>query len=51
VVHSIIDGNLAVENGRCTMVDEEEVMREAQARAEDLIDRAGLHGLLTPWRQ
>ena len=51
VVHSIIDGNLAMENGRCTMVDEEEVMREAQARAEDLIDRAGLHGLLTPWRQ
>ena len=51
VVHSIIDGNLALENGRCTMVDEEEVMREAQARAEDLIDRAGLHGLLTPWRR
>ena len=51
VVHSIIDGNLAMENGRCTMVDEEEVMREAQARAEDLIDRARLHDLLTPWRR
>ena len=51
VVHSIIDGALAMENGRCTMVDEDEVMREAQARAENLIDRAGLHGLLTPWRQ
>ncbi|MCE2530423.1 MAG: amidohydrolase [Acidimicrobiia bacterium] len=51
VVHSIIDGNLAMENGRCTMIDEDEVMREAQARSEDLIDRAGLHGLLTPWRR
>ena len=51
VVHSIIDGNLAMENGRCTMVDEDEVMREAQARAEDLIDRARLHDLLTPWRR
>lgn len=30
------------------MVYEEEVMRKAQARADDLIDRAGLHSLLTP---
>lgn len=51
VAYSIIDGNVALENGRCTMVDEEDVMREAQARAEDLIDRARLHGLLTPWRR
>ena len=50
VAHSIIDGNVVLENGMCTQVDEAEVMREAQARAEDLIDRAGLHGLLTPWR-
>ena len=51
VVHSIIDGRVVLENGRCTMVDEGEVMREAQARSEELIDRAGLHGLLTPWRR
>lgn len=51
VVHSIIDGELVLENGVCTKVDEEEVMAEAQARAEELIDRAGLQGLLTPWRR
>jgi len=26
-------------------------MAEAQARAGELIDRAGLQGLLTPWRR
>ena len=51
VAYSIIDGNVVLENGRCTMVDEEAVMSEAQARADDLIDRAGLHGLLVPWRR
>ena len=50
VSHSIIDGELVLENGVCTKVDEAEVMAEAQARAEELIDRAGLQGLLTPWR-
>ena len=51
VAYSVIDGEVVLENGRCTMVDEEEVMLEAQDRAEDLIERAGLHGLLTPWRR
>ena len=51
VSHSIIDGELVLENGVCTKVDEAEVMAEAQARAEELIDRAGLQGLLTPWRR
>ncbi len=50
VVHSVVDGTLVLEDGLCTQVDEEEVMREAQARAEELIDRAGLHHLLSPWR-
>ena len=50
VAYSIIDGELVLENGVCTKVDEAEVMAEAQTRAEELIDRAGLQGLLTPWR-
>ena len=40
-----------LENGRCTMVHEEEVMREVQDRVEGPIDRASLHGLLIPRRR
>ena len=38
VAYSSIGGEVVRENGRCTMVDEEEVIREAQDRAEDLIE-------------
>jgi hypothetical protein len=39
------------EDGACTRVDEAEVMAEAQARANDLIRRAGLEPLRKPWRR
>ncbi len=51
VVMTIVGGEIVYENGACTRVDEAEVMAEAQARAEDLVRRAGLEGLREPWRR
>lgn len=48
---TIVGGEVIYENGRCTRVDEGAVMDEAQARAEELVERAGLGGLRTPWRR
>jgi len=50
VVYTIIDGSVVYENGSSTLVDEAAIMEEAQSRSEDLIERAGLEPLLTPWR-
>jgi 5-methylthioadenosine/S-adenosylhomocysteine deaminase len=50
VVMTIVGGEIVYEGGRCTRVDETEIMAEAQSRAEDLIRRAGLERLTTPWR-
>jgi 5-methylthioadenosine/S-adenosylhomocysteine deaminase len=50
VIMTIVDGRIVYEGGRCTFVDEEEVMAEAQARADELIERAGMQGLRRPWR-
>lgn len=50
VVYTIIDGTVVYENGSSTLVDEAAIMEEAQSRSEDLIERAGLEPLLTPWR-
>ena len=50
VEYTIVDGTVIYENGTCTFVDEAAVMEEAQARSEELIQRAGLEPLLTPWR-
>jgi len=50
VVMTIVDGRIVYENGRCTFVVEDEVMAEAQARADELIERAGMQGLRVPWR-
>jgi 5-methylthioadenosine/S-adenosylhomocysteine deaminase len=47
---TIVDGRIVYENGRCTFVDEDEVMEEAQARADELVVRAGMQELLRPWR-
>ena len=38
------------ETGASMKVDEAEVIAEARARSAKLIERAGLGGLLTPWR-
>jgi 5-methylthioadenosine/S-adenosylhomocysteine deaminase len=50
VVMTIVGGRVVYQDGRCTLVDEAEVMAEAQARAEDLVERAGLQSLRVPWR-
>ena len=47
---TIVDGRVVVEDGRSTMVDEDEVIADATAASEALIERCGLGGLLTPWR-
>jgi 5-methylthioadenosine/S-adenosylhomocysteine deaminase len=50
VVMTIVGGEIVYEDGVCTRVDEAEVMAEPQARAGELMVRAGLQDLLTPWR-
>jgi len=42
-VHTVlVDGKIVVENGRMTLVDEEEVYRKAQEAGEAIISRTGL---------
>lgn len=50
VTHTIVGGEVIYEEGRCTKVDEEAVVEEANGRAADLAARAGLAPLLEPWR-
>ena len=42
VTMNIVGGQVIVEDGRCTQVDQDEVISEARARALDLIGRIGL---------
>lgn len=42
VTLSIVGGRVVVEEGRCVLVDQDEVMAEARGRARDLIRRIGL---------
>ena len=42
VVVNIVGGEVIVEDGRCTRVDQDEVIAEARARAAELIGRIGL---------
>jgi 5-methylthioadenosine/S-adenosylhomocysteine deaminase len=46
---TIVGGQVVYEDGRCMLVDEEEVMSEAQERAEHLVGRAGFDRLSAPW--
>jgi 5-methylthioadenosine/S-adenosylhomocysteine deaminase len=48
VVMTIVDGRVVYEDGRCTFVDQDEVMAEAQARGEELTTRASAIGLRLP---
>jgi 5-methylthioadenosine/S-adenosylhomocysteine deaminase len=48
VVMTVASGEVIYENGRCTLVDETDAMVEAQARAAELIERAGLAHLKGP---
>jgi 5-methylthioadenosine/S-adenosylhomocysteine deaminase len=49
VVMTIASGKVIYENGRCTLVDEIDVMAEAQIRSAELIERAGLTRFKEPW--
>lgn len=42
VTLSIVGGRIVVEDGRCVLVDQDEVMAEARGRARDLTARIGL---------
>lgn len=48
---TIVNGRIVVEDGRSTMVDEDEVIAAATAASRELIERCGLGGLLVPWRR
>ena len=48
---TIVGGEVIYEDGRCTKVDEDEVIAEAQARANELVGRAGFASLKLPWRE
>ena len=50
VTHTIVGGEVILEDGRRTMVDEAAVVEEANGRAADLVARAGLAPLLEPRR-
>lgn len=50
VLMTIVGGQIVYEGGRCTTVDEDAVVDEATRRSRELVERAGLEGLLTPWR-
>jgi len=45
---NIIGGEIVVENGRCTRVDQDEIVTEARRRARELMDRIGLHQGVSP---
>ena len=42
VIMNIVGGQVVVEEGRCTQVDQDEVISEARGRARELISRIGL---------
>jgi 5-methylthioadenosine/S-adenosylhomocysteine deaminase len=50
VRYTIVGGELIYEDGHCTRVDEKAVIAEASSRAGELVERAGLGGLLEAWR-
>lgn len=46
---TIVGGRVVYEDRACTLVDEGEIIAEARARGAELVERAGMRGLLTPW--
>lgn len=45
---NIIGGEIVVEDGRSTLVDQDEIIAEARKRSGELMDRIGLHQLAIP---
>jgi 5-methylthioadenosine/S-adenosylhomocysteine deaminase len=48
---TIVGGHIVYEAGRCLLVDEAAVLEEADARAAELVARAGMTGLTSPWHR
>ena len=42
---------MVYEDGRCLFVDEAELIREADVWAKELVERAGMTGLTSPWHR
>lgn len=49
VVMTIVGGDVVYEDGRCTRIVEEDAMDEAQRRADELTEKAGIARLTHPW--
>jgi 5-methylthioadenosine/S-adenosylhomocysteine deaminase len=50
VAYTVVGGKVILEDGRCTLVDEDAVFEETRASAAGLVAAAGFEGLLEPWR-
>ncbi len=48
---TIVGGRIVYEDGRCVLVDEQELLEEADARAAELVERAGMSALTSPWHR
>ena len=49
VRHVVINGEIVVENGRSTRVDQDKIIADAIQASSNLIERAGLHDLCADW--
>jgi 5-methylthioadenosine/S-adenosylhomocysteine deaminase len=48
---TVVGGRVVFEDGRCVFVDEKELLEEADARAAELVERAGMTSLTSPWHR
>jgi 5-methylthioadenosine/S-adenosylhomocysteine deaminase len=48
---TIVGGRVVYEGGHCVFVDEQALIEEADARAAELLARAGMTGLTSPWHR
>ena len=48
---TIVGGRVVYDGGRCLFVDEQALMDEADARAAELVARAGMTALTSPWHR
>jgi 5-methylthioadenosine/S-adenosylhomocysteine deaminase len=47
---TIIGGKIVYEDGLCTMIDEVEVIKEVQARSDELFERLGINQFRSHWK-
>ena len=48
---TIVGGRVVYEGGHCRFVDEQAIIEEADARAAELVARAGMTALTSPWHR